>query len=276
MLQISIEDNIMVFLYFIFGLFFGSFFNVLIERLPKAETVLGGRSHCDYCKRTLAWYELIPLLSYLAQGGRCRHCRRALSWQYFITEFACGIMFTAVGYFLVDFTLPNILMSVLASAVLSALFVIFFTDFKYMIVPDVMVFIGIVCIVLYRFLGTGWFAGSFYQEFPIPAAAVGNWLITSVGSVLAFYSLWAVTKGRGLGLGDVKLVGLLGAIVAYPLVIFSFYTAFLTGAIVGVILIIAKRKRFKSEIAFGPFLIWGTFLVLLFQNTFIRWWKGVI
>lgn len=220
------------------GLAVGSFLNVLIDRLPRGENVITGRSKCDYCRKTLRWFELIPLISFIVQRGRCRRCHKKLSWQYPIIELITAAAF-AFG--------ANPLL-------FSSLLVIFVADFKYQIIPDSMIVFGLLGVLL--------------QGHPF-------W-ISAVGASLFFFFLWAITHGKGMGLGDVKLAFLMGLLLGFPNIIIACYIAFLTGAGVGVILILLGKKKLKEKIAFGPFLVTGTIIAYFFGNTFILWWNRII
>lgn len=232
-------------LIFLIGLAIGSFLNVVIDRIPLGEDIIYGRSHCDHCKRVLRWFELIPVLSFVLQKGACRRCGRRLSFQYPCIELAGGIAFLlvyrsvssqALGLWFV----PVLLSSWAAASVLTALAVI---DWKHQIIPDVLLWVGwIVSLPLIAVRGT---------------VGAANAVVTAVVSFGFFYALWKLTKGRGMGYGDVKLALYLGAVAGYPMALIGFYLAFLTGAIYGVILMIAGRAGMKSRIAFGPFMIGG-------------------
>jgi leader peptidase (prepilin peptidase)/N-methyltransferase len=218
-------------LIFILGLCVGSFLNVLADRLPNGESVLWGRSHCDYCKKTLRWYELVPVLSFIFLRGRCLRCHKPLSIQYPVVELLTGLGFV--------FLSPRIDYMI----IFCTLLVLFLSDLKYQILPDSMIVIGSLAAILHPHI--------------LPA----------LGSFAFLYLLWAITRGRGMGLGDVKLALFMGLFLGYPDIIVAFYIAFLTGALLGVILILVGKKGLKSTIAFGPFLIVGTALAFLWgQN----------
>ena len=252
---------------FVLGVCAGSFLNVLIDRLPKGETVTRGRSHCDHCKKTPRWYELIPLISYLVQGGRCRRCRKPLSAAYPVTELVTGIGFAAVFWATGGTESLTALVPLLrltgSLIIFSSLLVITGADLKYYIIPDVMVISG--------FAGAGLMV--------LPAADPVN-LMTRVFTGLAagtfFYALRAITRGRGMGLGDVKLALLMGFLTGYPGIVMALYAAFLTGALVSVILVIGGRHSLQSIVPFGPFLILGTASALIWHQAFLIWWKGFI
>ena len=247
--------NCMVYIVVLFGLIIGSFLNVLIDRLPKGQNVLWGRSHCDYCKRILRWYELIPVFSFLFQRGRCVRCKKTLSMQYPLIE-----AFTAVGFGLLYMVFGQSLAAYISSLIIfCSLVVIFVADFKYQIIPDSMIASGIVGTFLWLFLR-------------VPFSAFPGYIFSGAGAGGFFYLLWRATKGRGMGFGDVKLALFLGLLLGYPGIIASLYIAFLTGAAVGVILIFAGGKTLKSKIAFGPFMVLGAVgTLVLYKHIFTLW-----
>ncbi len=243
----------MIVFLFILGLAVGSFANVLIDRLPKGESIVWGRSHCDYCKKPLRWYELFPVVSYVIQAGRCRRCRKKLSVQYPIIEFVTGIGFALLypGY-------------IAYYALFISLLVIFIADLKYQIIPDSMIVLGFAAAILY------------WYEKRLSFAGISESLVTGFISFAAFYALWALTRGKGLGFGDVKFAPLMGVLLGFPGVVFAFYVAFLTGALAAVILMIGRKKTWKSKIAFGPFLVAGTVAALIWQPQLISLWRMYI
>ncbi|OGG23685.1 hypothetical protein A3A79_00555 [Candidatus Gottesmanbacteria bacterium RIFCSPLOWO2_01_FULL_43_11b] len=221
--------------FFLLGISFGSFMNVLIDRLPRGQTIWG-RSHCDHCNKKLRWFELVPIISYIGQFGRCRRCHKRLSLQYPLIELTTGF-----GFLLLY---PQYAFMI----IFCALLVIFVADLKYQIIPDSMILVGILGALLSK-----------------------PYFIPGIGAALFFLLLWIITKGRGMGLGDVKLGFLLGLFLGFPRIAFALYVAFLTGAIVGVILILRKRAGLKSKIAFGPFLILGALISILYETTIRTW-----
>lgn len=236
---------------FILGLLVGSFVNVLADRLPHGENVLWKRSHCDYCKKTLRWFELIPIFSFLIQRGRCRRCRKKLSIQYPLVELTTGIGFTFLHSF------PFCLLFI-------SLLVIFVADLKYQIIPDSMIILGFAATIL------NWFMRS------MPVGDILQYAETGLICFAVFYLIWMVTRGKGLGFGDVKFVLLMGVLLGFPGVISAFYVAFLTGAGYGVILMIGRKKTWKSKIAFGPFLVLGTVVALIWQPQLTALWRMFI
>ena len=250
-----------LFILFIFGLFVGSFLNVLIDRLPRDESFIKGRSYCESCKTQLKWYDLIPLLSFVTLKGKCRYCRIPLSYYYPIVELTTGIMFAILALFAFNnlpftiYHLPFISLFYYLF-IASCLIVIFFVDLKYGIIPDKITYTAIAVSFAYLLHNT-------YYIIPFIASALGGFLF--------FLAIFLGTRGRGMGFGDVKFAFLIGLIVGYPNIVIAFYSAFLTGAIISVILIILKKKKFKgSTIPFGPFMVIGTFVALFFSKTILK------
>lgn len=248
--------SMMEFLLFCYGLVFGSFSNVLIDRTESGESVLWGRSHCDFCKKTLRWHELIPVLSFLLQWGKCRRCHKHLSVQYPVIE-----LVTALGYLGISQYIPFGIVYILSAIIFSSSLVLFMADYKYQILPDEMVLLGSL-------------AAFFLMIISYPTANWLSYFASSVGAMGFFYILWFGTKGKGMGFGDVKLAGMMGLVLGFPSIVFSLYIAFLTGATVGVILILAKNKSLKSKIAFGPFMIFGLLIAIICNRQLLAIWHS--
>lgn len=226
---------------FVLGVCVGSFLNVLADRLPSEENIFLGRSHCDWCRKPLRWFELIPVVSFVLQTGRCRRCKRSLSIAYPIVE---GITGFAFAWFW--FQSGSTVSYVYALCMFSVFLVLFVADVKYQILPDSVIAAGILMTLLYGFFVMDW------RSLALPH------LLSGAATTGLFFLIWLGTRGKGIGFGDVKLVFLLGLFLGYPGIVIALYIAFLTGAGVGVILMITHLKTLKSKIAFGPFLIAGT------------------
>lgn len=249
---------------FVLGLFIGSFLNVLADRLPREESVIKGRSHCEECKKKLAWFDLIPLLSFVYLKGRCRYCRARLSLYYPIVELTTGAMFVLVLLFLPHESIKHQALSIkyiweliYYLFIVSSLVVVFFADLKYEIIPDKIVFPTAIVSVIYLIFNT--------QYLILPH------LLSALGACLFFLALYFGTRGRGMGLGDVKFAFLMGLILGFPNIVVSLYIAFLTGAIIGIILILWRRKKIRgATIPFGPFLVLGTLSTLFWGEIIIQ------
>lgn len=242
-------------LVFVLGLCVGSFLNVLIDRLPKGESIWLDRSRCDWCKKTLRWFELIPLLSFILQQGRCRRCHKKLSFQYPIVE-----LITGIGFVVIQGQVFDARQGLALGLIFSSLLVIFVADLKYMIIPDSMIILGIIG-VLIQGRALGELQGS---------------ALSGMGAAVFFLVLFLITRGRGMGLGDVKLAFLLGLWLGFPRIVIAIYLAFLTGALVGVTLILTGKKGMKSKIAFGPFLVLGGSIAYFYSEQILAWWEGIL
>ncbi len=237
---------------FLYGSIFGSFLNVVIDRLPRDEKFFKDRSYCESCKKTLRWYDLIPLFSFLFLRGKCRYCKKPIPPRLFLIELFCGLMFVLL--YSLNSTLPfSALVSIFA--IFLAVFAIFMIDVKHKIIPDVLLIVILIAALLYHFV-----LGHDFSEY----------LLSGFISLLFFLALFLGTKGRGMGFGDVKFSFVIGFLLGFPHTVIAFYSAFLTGAIISVILILSKRKKLRGEtIPFGPFLIVGIATALLFTNEII-------
>jgi len=231
-----------VFLFFL-GLSIGSFINCVVYRVNHNLSPLKGRSICPRCKHQLAWKDNIPLLSFLLLGGRCRYCSSPISWQYPIVELIAGALAFLIFNF--QFSIFNLIFNLIITYSLLAIFV---SDLIYTTIPDEIVFPTLFIVFIYLILQS-------------PNFLISNFLIFLLTAGF-FYLLVLITRGRGMGLGDVKLAGLMGLILGWPKIIVALYLAFLTGAFFGVILILLKKKKFGQHIAFGPFLTTATFVSL--------------
>ncbi len=240
---------------FILGSSIGSFLNVLIDRLPKEESIMG-RSHCDHCKHKLDPMDLIPIVSYILLRGRCRQCKKKISVIYPIVELLTGVVFILSWLFN-----PNIIYL----GIISCLLVIFFADAKYRIIPDsiqIALFLLSLALLIYNGVKPEVFAGRILSAFLV---------------MLPILFLYLVTKGRGMGFGDVKLAFIMGFTLGTKYGFLSLYIGFVVGALFGVLMILTKRKSLKSKIAFGPFIIIGLVAMLFWGNlisAFVdKWFK---
>ncbi len=236
--------------WFIVGTTVGSFLGVIIDRLPNEKSIIWGRSHCDFCKKNLRWFELIPILSFVFSNGKCLRCHKALSLRYPFYEIVTGMIFVVL------WMISGGIVSTFAGMCLIAcsLLAITIIDLDHMLIPDLLVVSTIIGTIVL-----------FLQSNQSLMGFLKNNLLTAVVSYMLFYALWAGTKRRGIGFGDVKLAFALGLLVGYPQVIISLYGAFLTGAGVAIILMLYGKKTMKSAVPFGPFLVLGA-LISYFIN----------
>ena len=229
---------------FLFGLCVGSFVNVVVYRLNHSLSPLRGRSFCPKCKKKIPWQDNLPLLSFILLRGRCRFCHSPISWQYPLVELATGLATVFVLY-----SVSNYLLAIYYLVITYALIALFVSDFRYQTIPDEIVYPMILISLLYTIS---------YTPYAILAA---------LGASLFFLALVLVTRGRGMGMGDVKLAGLMGLVLGFPEIVVALMLAFLTGAIVGVILVSIGKKHFREHIPFGPFLTSATWISLFWGQT---------
>lgn len=248
-------------LVFILGLCFGSFVNMLEYRTAAGYRLIKikssynkTRSFCDGCGKQLKWYENIPVISWLIQGGKTRCCRKKLSVSYPIVELAMGflfLIFVFIGRLQESPLQFGLGLLVMVFLVFSAVF-----DWKYMILPDfstgILIGCAVILILLNILLGRA-------QDPPLRN------VLAALGAGAFLGLLYLVTKGRGMGMGDVKLAVFMGLFLSYPKIILAFYIAFVVGALVGGFLMLLGRAKKDSQISFGPYLILGTV---------IAWWCG--
>ena len=241
---------------FILGATIGSFLNVIIDRVPRRETVIGGRSHCEHCRHKLAWYDLIPLLSYALLQGKCRYCHKPLSFYYPVIETVTGILFVLVAFSL--FSPFSFFAALYYFYLVSTLIVIFFIDLRYGIIPFKIVFFMLLLTAVW------------YVILP-QSISIFNFIVSALGVFAFFLLLFIVTKRRGLGFGDVVFVLLMGFILGFPKIILGLYIAFLSGALISLLLVFLGKKRMKGgTIPFGPFLVFGTFVSLFWGQMLIE------
>ncbi len=264
---------------FAFGLAVGSFLNVVAtrydgERFLLSNKLIGGRSHCEQCKETLRWFELVPLASFALQGGRCRRCKARLSAQYPIVELLSGIIFVFVPLALgvgramgvgAIITAPFVLFAALWIAVFEALLVMTLIDIRLGIIPDeINIFLGAVGILLLLIPA------------PLDAAAVIIKIISALGAGVFFALLIAVTRGKGMGMGDLKLAIPLGLLFGWPEIVLVLMAAFVIGAVVGVITIARGTNSMKGTLPFGPFLVLGAVTVFFWGAPIIGWYLSLL
>jgi leader peptidase (prepilin peptidase)/N-methyltransferase len=246
--------------FFILGTLVGSFLNVIILRLKSKESILKNRSHCPFCRKKLSWYELIPIISFIIQKGKCRHCHKKISLQYPLVE--CFTALTFLLIFKYQFSIFNLL-------IVCFLIVIFVYDLKYYLVPNQIIYPAIVLTFGFRIS----------DLFRISDFGFRIWLDYLAAAIIGgafFLAIVLISRGKWMGLGDVKIGVLMGLILGIKYLFVALFLAFLSGAIISIILLILKKKTWKSEIPFGPFLTGATFITLLWGNILIEWYLNLI
>ena len=236
---------------FMFGAIFGSFFYVVGSRLPKNESILTPRSHCEYCNHTLEWYELIPILSYIIQLGRCRKCKKRITFTYCLIEIVTGILF-ALAFYLYGLSYEFFA----ALIVFSLLIIIFVSDFKYMIILDSPLITASILI-----LGLKWYY--FGIKTMLLSLASGLIIFAVMFAVLKIGNL--VFKKESLGGGDVKLAFVIGVVLGFKLSLAALIlSSFLAFPYAFAVMYLGNEK----ELPFGPFLVAALVIVFLFMDKF--------
>jgi len=240
---------------FLFGLMVGSFLNCVIYRLEKEESFLKGRSYCPRCKHKLGLLDLIPVLSFMWLRGRCRYCHEKISVQYPLVEIATGLLFL-LTYKLQPTTYNFIIVPFMVA--------IFVYDLKHYIIPDKVIYPAIAVALACSTLKVA--PLTFNVEHAVEYA------LSAFGAAAFFLAIVLISRGKWMGVGDIKLAFLMGLILVYPNILVALFLAFLIGAIIGVGLMVFGKKTIKSEVPFGPFLVAGTFIALFFGKEIINWY----
>lgn len=254
----------LIFLFFILGSTVGSFLNVLVDRVTKGGSIFSpGRSYCDWCQATLSTLDLVPILSFVGLRARCRYCGHKLSWQYPVVETLTGLLFAFTFYFLAalgDFSILSVFYYLL---VISVLVVVATVDLKFSIVPTTFVYV-LALLVL------------FWNYFHEASSDFVVGVIVAFIIALFFGTIVVITRGRGMGSGDVPLVFLLGLFLGWPASVAAVFLAFLLGAIAALLLIFLRKKKFGQTVPFAPFLIASSIAVLYFGDLLIGWYLGFL
>lgn len=234
--------------FFFLGALLGSFANVIILRLPKGESIVTPRSYCYGCKRTVSWKDNIPIFSWLLLRGRCRHCGAKFSVRYMIVELLMGCLFAATYYSQgLTPTLIEYLIFVFG------LVTVTFIDLDHMILPDSFTLSGIVIGLIGGLLNPD---RSFMDAFF--GVLMGGGFLWAIA-----YAYWLLTKREGMGGGDIKLLGWIGAVLGWKAIPFVIMASSLIGSVVGLIVAVRSKDGLKAAIPFGPYLALGAILYFL-------------
>ena len=262
------------FIIFLFGIVIGSFLNVVIYRTLHDESPLEGRSKCDLCKKQIAWYDNIPLLSYIVLAGKCRYCKKPISINHPVIELMTGVMFVwwyvlGLSFF---FKLQQPPFQYIQPAfwllVGVLLIIIFFSDIFWYIIPDYAVLLLTILALSYRI---GLTVSGIMQ-----VKDFGLSILAGAIASTFFFILWFVTKGKGMGFGDVKFVFPMGILLGWQKTLVGIFMAFILGSLVAVILMAMKKKTMKQIIPFGPFLVAGCLVGLVWGEKILQWYLGLL
>ena len=242
----------------VLGLVVGSFLNVCIYRLPRRESINWPGSHCTTCNRALSWYENVPIASWLVLRGRCRTCGEPVSVMYPLVELITGVLFVS-GYWIYGWT-P---MLAVRLAFACAMVVLFAIDLRHHLLPNVITLPGIVAgFLLSLFLPPGW-----------QASLIG--LIAGAGVLFAIAEGYYRLRGiEGLGMGDVKMLAMIGAFLGWKLMLVTLILASFAGSVIGVGIIALGRGGMKAALPFGTFLAVGALAAAVVGDPLVEWYTG--
>jgi leader peptidase (prepilin peptidase)/N-methyltransferase len=247
------------------GFVIGSFLNVCIDRLPRNKSLISPPSHCDECNRRLGMIDLIPVLSYLILRGRCRYCGARIPLRVFLVEVATGALF------LLAFWRYGLTGQFGVTAFWCCIFlVIIFIDWEHQLILDKITYpsavIALVILVIHTYVPGA--------KLLVTEATLLNGVISGV-VLFTIFLLIGLLKPNAMGMGDAKLVALIGLVSGFPLVILSMLIGVVLGGIVAVILLATKKKGRKDVIAYGTFLAVGPIIALIFAPDILNWYLGL-
>lgn len=261
--------------FFFLGLIIGSFLNVVVLRGERGES-LGGRSHCPHCQALIHWYDNIPVVSYLLLWGQCRQCHTRISWQYPVVELTTGIIFAGIGSNVMAgsaLTNSHIAVVTLFLVLASLLIAIFVSDLRTMEIPLFLLWGGLAVALALAVAQELW-------PDTLPSSALApsfvSRLVGGGAAAFLFYVLVFFSHETWMGMGDVWVAAILGLVTGAETILFGLTVSFGLGAIVGVALLLLRRKGWESQIAFAPFLIAGIFLMQWWQWTNPTWFHWFV
>lgn len=279
MIDPSLFQNTYYLLLFFLGLSIGSFLNVVIDRLPAGRSILG-RSESDCCHRRLGFLDLIPLLSFLLSSGRCRHCGAKISLYYPLVELLTAFLTVVVGVNFCGSSVSivpvqgwsafggNCHLSLVTLVNVYFLIVYFFTDLKSGLVSVPVVILNLIFILVFDLFF--YFSGQLNSDYLI---------LTSISALAAsffiLFLIW-ITKGRGMGVGDVLLIFIFSLMTGFPNSLVMVFLSFVIGGIFSSLLLLVRLKKLGQTIPFGPFLSMATLITLFFGNWLLDFYRNLI
>ncbi len=244
----------------LFGLIIGSFLNVCIGRLPAGESIVSPPSRCPHCGKGIAWHDNIPVLSYLVLGGRCRGCRAPISLRYPLVELTTSLCFVLQGLAHGD-DIPLLASRLVFTALL---IVLFGTDLETMRLPNVLTLPGLV-------------AGLAFSIW-LPPGLIASAIGAAIGAAIPFLIRWAwraATSVDAMGLGDVKMLAMIGAFLGWRQVWVVLFLASVTGAVIGIAVTAGRGRSMRTRLPFGTFLALAAFVASLAGESLLAWYMGL-
>lgn len=243
-------------LLFLLGAIFGSFANVCIYRLPLEQSIITNRSNCTNCKKKISWFLNIPIFSYLFLIGKCFYCKKKISLQYLVVEIISAVSFAGI-YYMFGFSIQTLLLIFIFSIYL----IIFFIDLKHFIIPNSLNFILII-------------SGFFKNFIPhLDEFLFSDFISSIIGGIMGYAMIWIIIKLykklkniEGMGLGDAKLFCGIGLWFGYQSVFIIIFLASIIALITIAPKLMKGTIKMKNEIPFGPFIIIGNLVYLIFMD----------
>lgn len=270
---------------FAFGAIVGSFLNVVIHRVPNEESIVFPNSACPKCGNLIKAYDNIPVISWLILGGKCRNCKEKIASRYPLVELMTAFLYLIV-YWQIGFNWYLPVCLIFVSAMVSLIFI----DAEHMILPNVITYPLLIFALLVRILFPIFFTAEYFAD--LQHAPINNfaeyplWVVSLIGAFFGALvgggSLWLVgelwKRLRGvdaMGLGDVKMMAAVGALLGWRLTLISIFLGAFSGAVIGVFMIArSKDKDFQAQIPFGIFLGIGSVIALLFGEQLVSWYMN--
>lgn len=244
-----------------FGALIGSFLNVCIYRLPRHESIAWPGSHCTACSQPIAWYDNVPIVSYLLLAGRCRRCSVPIPFRYPVVE-----ALNALGYMGLLWVFGATWATLVYGLLYSCLIVVTGTDLSHKIIPNVITLPGIII-------------GLISAATVLPHGLVDGVLGLLIGGGILWLLAWAspyLFGKEGMGGGDIKLLAMIGAFLGWKPALMTIMLGSLLGSIVGMTLIATRVMKREDYIPFGPFLVCGALVSLLFGQSLLEWYQGLL
>ena len=257
---------------FVFGMVFGSFLNVCIWRIPRDESLLKPGSHCPKCNTHIAWYDNIPIVSYILLRGKCRHCREPISVRYMLVEALTGVLFVLL-YLKFSLTIAFAVYCALVASFIALTFI----DLDHYIIPNRITFGGMAVGLVLSFTAK-YIPGDRFIVTNTLEAISGGVLFAGILYLLDQLSL-LIFKKRGMGGGDVKLAAVIGLFVGVRLIFAVIFVASVVGSVIGIAVLLARRTQEADPshyIPFGPYLVLGTIIVLFFGDYVLDFWANMV
>lgn len=248
-------EFVLLLLFFIYGLVFGSFFNVVGLRIPKGESIVRPPSHCTVCDRNLTVKDLVPVFSFIFLKGKCRGCGTKIHWVYPVMELVTGLLF-AFAYYQLGFSLEL----VVALLFISLLVIITVSDIAYMLIPDkILLFFLIPLIVLRVF------------------EPLSPWWDSVIGAVVGFGVLFliAVVSKGGMGGGDIKLFFVIGLVLGWVPTLLTLFLASIIGTVIGIISLRRTKQGRKTPIPFGPSIAIAAIIAYFYGELLVDWYVNL-